>query len=278
MNPLARSLFKLILLTSLQFVLVNSATSGTVRIASLNLCTDQLVLVLADSEQIASVTFLSQHSTSSYMAAEAANHHINYGQVEELIPIRPDLVVTLTYSSPATLRLLQHLGFKVELFIPAKNIGEVEANMRRMAKLLGQETRAESLIRSMQERFQALTSTLDRSRIPRGILYEPNGYTAGVKTLRGDLIRLAGWHNIASEAGIESVGVVGLEALVLARPERLILSPYAPGTSSLGHRVLNHPALNKVTSHPTPLIVPAKYWMCGGPMNADAVTRLIEGR
>ena len=278
MNPLVCSLFKLILLTSLQFVLVNSATSGIVRVASLNLCTDQLVLVLADSEQIASVTFLSQHSTSSYMAAEAANHHINYGQVEELIPIRPDLVVTLTYSSPATLRLLQHLGFKVELFTPAKNISEVEANMRRMAKLLGQETRAESLIRSMQQRFQGLTSTLDRSRMPRGILYEPNGYTAGVKTLRGELIRLAGWHNIASETGIESVGVVGLEALVLARPERLILSPYAPGTSSLGHRVLNHPALNKVTSHATPLIVPPKYWMCGGPMNADAVARLIEGR
>ena len=278
MNPLAHFLLKFVLLASLQFALVHTAMAGTVRVASLNLCTDQMVLVLADSEQIASVTFLSQHSTSSYMAAEAANHHINYGQVEELIPIRPDLVVTLTYTPPATLRLLQHLGFRVELFPPANNIAEVEANMRRMAKLIGQDTKAEGLIRSMQQRFEVLTATLDRSPMPRGILYEPNGYTAGVKTLRGDLIRLGGWHNIATEAGIESVGVIGLEALVLARPERLILSPYAPGTSSLGHRVLNHPALSKVTSHPVPLIIPPKYWMCGGPMNADAVARLIEGR
>ena len=278
MKPLARFLLKLVLLTSLQFALVNSAMSGAVRVASLNLCTDQLLLLLADSEQIASVTFLSQHSASSYMASEAAKHHINYGQVEELIPIRPDLVVTLTYTSPATLRLLQHLGLKVELFPPANNLIEVEANMRRMAKLIGRETKAERLIGSMQQRFLALTSTLDQSNMPRGLLYEPNGYTAGAKTLRGDLIRLAGWHNVANEAGIESVGVIGLETLVLTRPERLILSPYAPGTSSLGHRVLNHPALTAVTSHRTPLIVPPKYWMCGGPMNTEAVARLIEGR
>ena len=278
MNPLAHFLFKLILLTSLQFALVNTTMSGTLRVASLNLCTDQLVLLLADPEQIASVTFLSQHGTSSYMAAEAAKHHVNYGQVEELIPIHPDLVVTLTYTSPATLRLLQHLGFKVELFPSANNIGEVEVNIRRMGKLLGQEAKAGSLIESMQQRFQDLTSTLDLSRVPRGVLYEPNGYTAGTKTLRGDLIRLAGWHNVASEAGIESVGVIGLETLVLTRPERLILSPYAPGTSSLGHRVLNHPALNAVTFHRIPLIVPPKYWMCGGPMNTEAVARLIEGR
>ena len=252
--------------------------STNVRVASLNLCTDQLVLILADSEQIASVTFLSQHDASSYVASEALKHHINYGQVEELIPIRPDLVVTLTYTSPTTLRLLEYLGFKVELFSPAHSISDVKANIRRMAKLIGQEEKAENLIESMEERLQALISKMDRTDVPRGILYEPNGYTAGAKTLRGDLIRLAGWHNIAQEAGIERVGVIGLEALVLAKPERLILSPYAPGTNSLGHRVLNHPAVAAITSYRTPLIVPPRYWICGGPMNTEAVSRLVEGR
>lgn len=278
MNRFVHLVSKLTLLLTLQFALTNAALPGSVRVASLNLCTDQLLLTLADPKQVASVTFLSQHSTSSYMATEAGKHHINYGQAEELIPIRPDLVVTLTYTSPKMLHLLQHLGLRVELFSPAANVSDVVTNMRRMAKLIGQEARGENIIKMMGQRFGSITSALDGTDRPRGVLYEPNGYTAGAQTLRGDLIRLAGWHNIATEVGIEGVGVIDLETLVLARPERLILSPYAPGTRSLGHRVLDHPAVNAVTSNRMPLIVPPRFWMCGGPMNTEAVAQLIEGR
>lgn len=275
---LKRFFFRLLILAGVQCVSMNVALPEPVRVASLNLCTDQLVLTLADPEQIASITFLSQHQESSFMAEEALRHHINYGQAEELIVLQPDLVVTLTYTTPTTLRLLRHLGFKVELFSPAKNIAGVMANIRRMAELLGQKARGEKTVQAMKARLEFIASPYRGPTLLRGLLYEPNGYTAGAQTLRGELIRLAGWHNIASEVGIKGVGVIGLETLILAGPDRLILSPYAPGTHSLGQRVLNHPAVSAVTSQRDPLIVSPKLWMCGGPMNTEAVARLIEGQ
>ena len=274
---LRRFLTGFFFLVAAQYMCMPAALSDAVRVASLNLCTDQLVLALADPEQIVSVTFLSRHGESSFMAEQAHNHRVNYGQAEELIAPEPNLVVTLTYTQPTTLRLLEHLGFELELFAPASTIKDVTANIRRMAALLGQQARGEQTVKLMQTRLASLT-TVSKPDTQRGLLYEPNGYTAGEQTLRGELIRLAGWHNIASEVGIKGVGVIGLETLILAGPDRLILSPYAPGTQSLGQRILEHPAVRAVTGRQEPLIVSPKLWMCGGPMNVEAVARLIDGR
>ncbi len=273
---LQRFLSRSLSLIAVQCLCLMPATADTVRVASLNLCTDQLVLTLADPEQIGSVTFLSQHRESSFMAEQALKYHVNHGQAEELIVLQPDLVVTLTYTPPTTLRLLKHLGFEVELFSPANTFTEVTANIRRMATLLGQQARGEKTIQLMQAELKLLT-TAAKPDGRRGLLYEPNGYTAGEQTLRGELIRLSGWRNIAQEVGIKGVGVINLETLILASPDRLILSPYAPGTQSLGQRILAHPAVHAVTSGQTPLIIPPRLWMCGGPMNVEAVARLIDG-
>lgn len=275
---LKRYLLRFLILICAQCVFTNLALPDPVRVASLNLCTDQLILALADPEQIVSVTFLAQHRASSFMAHKALDHHVNYGQAEEFIVLQPDLVVTLTYTPPAVLRLLKHLGFKVELFPPANNMSDVTANIKRMAELLGQEERGEKTIRAMTARLKLITSHAKSTNLSHGVLYEPNGYTAGEKTLRGELIRLAGWHNIAEEVGIKGVGVIDLETLIFAGPDQLILSPYAPGTHSLGQRILDHPAVRAVTSEREPLIVPPKLWMCGGPMNVDAVAHLADGQ
>lgn len=267
-----------LVLICLQCVQAGPALSDPTRVASLNLCTDQLLLALADPQQIASITFLAQHEISSYLAAKAANYPLNYGQAEEIIPLQPDLVVGLLYTSPSILRLLERLGIRVELFPFATNAEEVATSIRRMAALIGQDARGEQLIIEMTSHYQSVQSRLPPDNPPRGLYYEPRGYTAGSGTLKGELMRIAGWRNVASELGIESFGVIGLESLVLAKPHRLILSPYAPGTQSLAQRLLLHPALRTVSMDRAPLIVPPNLWICGGPMNTEAVDRLIDGR
>ena len=84
--------------------------------------------------------------------------------------------------------------------------------------------------------------------------------------------------NRATDAGIQGVGVLGLEELLVLDPDRLIVSPYAPGTHSLGQRLLQHPAILKITAGRPPVSIPIKYWICGGTMNAEAVAQLAEKR
>jgi len=268
----------LALLIGLQLGPGVAAQSAPLRFASINLCTDQLLLELADREQIASITFLSQQALSSYMASRAAGLHVNYGQAEELIAVNPDVVVTSSYDSPSTLRFLNDLGFRVEVFALADSIGEVIANIRQMAVLVGQEARGATLIDAMERRLDFMQPENPGQNAPRGVIYEPNGYTGGPDTLRGDILRLSGWQNAAVDAGITGVGVMDLEALLLAAPERLIFSPYAPGTHSLGQRMLQHPAIRAITAQRPPLVVPSNLWICGGSMNMEAIAQLLQDR
>ena len=59
-------------------------------VASINLCADQLVLVLADPEQILTVSWLSADPEESLLAATAAHYPLNYGTAEELLRFAPD--------------------------------------------------------------------------------------------------------------------------------------------------------------------------------------------
>ena len=62
------------------------------RIVSINLCTDLLLMLLADPEQIASVSFLASEPQSSAMVAESVAYPANYGRAEEVFLMDPDLV------------------------------------------------------------------------------------------------------------------------------------------------------------------------------------------
>ena len=53
------------------------------RVVSINLCSDQLLLLLARPEQIASVSRLALEPNSSYMAGEATRFTVNDAKLEQ---------------------------------------------------------------------------------------------------------------------------------------------------------------------------------------------------
>src|SRR5438067_3348422 len=74
------------------------------RIVSMNLCTDELVLRLADRKNIASVTWLARGGSSN-VSELAAQVPINHGLAEEIIPLDPDLVIAGVYTTRAAVAL-----------------------------------------------------------------------------------------------------------------------------------------------------------------------------
>ena len=79
---------------------------------------------------------------------------------------------------------------------------------------------------------------------------------------------------VAAELGIDGYGTVDLERLLRAEPDQLFTSAYAPGTDSLAQRQLAHPALRVVTQGKPLINIDYRFWICGGPMLADAVEAL----
>ncbi len=245
------------------------------RIVSINLCTDQLLLMLAPAERIASVSALALERESSYMAAEAQQHATNSGLAEEVLAQKPDLVLAGSHSSRATVALLRRLGYRVEEIPIASDIAAIRDNIRRMAELIGEQARGEAIIAEMDRRIEAVAQRFPRLE-GKAVFYQPRGYTSGSDTLQDEALRLAGWRNVAAESGIQGYGVIDMERLLHARPEQIFTSTYAPGTHSVAQRNLSHPALMRITGGRPPMEIGFRYWICGGPMVADAV-ELLSG-
>ncbi len=153
------------------------------------------------------------------------------------------------------------LGYKLE---------QIVDNIRRVASLLQQSEKGEALIRAMRTR---LGVTGDDPR-PGALFYQPRGYTSGRETLQDEALRLAGWRNLAAEQGIEGYAQVDLERLLRWQPQRIFTSTYDGSGDSLAERQLAHPVLVRLLAGRPLEPIPYKYWICPGPMLAEAVDAL----
>lgn len=245
------------------------------RVVSINLCSDQLLLLLGAPSQITSISYLARDPNASWIAERAGRFPVNHASLEEIIGLHPDLILSGAYTDTLLRRALKQLGYRVESIPLATSIAGIRDNIRRVAALIGRKSQGERLIADLDTRLAKLRQHRF-SRRPRALFYQPNGYTAGDGTLQDEALRLAGWENLAVKLGIQGYAPIDLESLLLAQPEQFFTSPYAPGTQSLAQHRLRHPALRAVTGGKPMRVMPYRYWLCGGPMIADAIERLRQ--
>ncbi len=251
-----------------------AATPGKpTRIVSVNLCTDELVLRLADRKNIASVTWLATTSSASNVADLATQIPVNHGLAEEVIPLNPDLVVAGIYTARATAALLKRVGIPVlDLDVP-RNLNEIRAQYREVGQALGEEERAERIIAEMDSRLAAIRVNPARVR-PRAMVLNANGYTIGKGSLTDEIITRAGMENLSATLGIDTYGQISLETVVVNAADVLILSAYREGPPAMATEILRHPVLTKISDRTRIAVVPARMWACAGPGNIDAIALL----
>src|SRR3982074_1882087 len=121
------------------------------RIVSLNMCVDELVLRLADPQNIASVTWLSRDTPHSNVAELAARIPVNHGLAEEIIPLKPDLVIAGVYTARTAVAMLKRTGVPLsEIGVPT-NLDDVRRQIRDVAGLVDEGERGESIVRGMDQ-------------------------------------------------------------------------------------------------------------------------------
>jgi iron complex transport system substrate-binding protein len=125
------------------------------RVVSINLCTDQLAMMLAAPGQLVSVSDLAADPHSSAMAREARAFPANHGRAEEVYLLRPDLVLAGAYSDPATVAMLRRVGLRVVQFDTARSLADTRDRIAQMARLLGREAAGAALIEDFDARLAA---------------------------------------------------------------------------------------------------------------------------
>ncbi len=256
-------------LTSMQA----TADDALPRVMSLNVCTDQLVLALADPGQILSLSALADDPDLSFHSRAAAAYPKNRGLAEEAFLVRPDIVVTGTYSLHNTTQLLRHVGMRVETFDYAQTLESVPGAVRRMGQILGQEARAEAIASTYEAELGALSST-PAAKAPAAIIYEQNGVVLSSGTLADSVLTAAGFRNLAAERGYEGMVPYPLELLVRDRPDLVLLASPFPGAPSLADQFVEHPAIAAIPALRRKSVAPRGSWACAGPFTIEAVRAL----
>ncbi len=179
------------------------------RIVSLNMCADSMVIDLVSHDRIAALSHYARDPQRSTIANVASHLPITYETAEEVVALRPDLVLTSRHSAIATRNALKRVGIRFELFDVPQSIDESLAQIRQVAKLLDAEPEGEVMVARIQ-------AALDAARLPANeepltaAIYQPGGLSAGANTVVGELMELTGLRNIAARYGVDSVSSAAL--------------------------------------------------------------------
>jgi iron complex transport system substrate-binding protein len=238
-----------------------SAAEAALRVASLNLCTDELLLLLARPQDIVSVSHLSHSARETPLWRGARRHPANDGKLESVLARRPRLILTMGGSGGARQALAQRFGARlVELPYPSSP-SEVVAQAQQVATLLGNSAAALPFQRQL-DRLRA-----SRPRLEDGAFVGGGGLSLAPQGLGASWLALAGFRQSAL-----ANGRLSLEALATSPPKWLIRSDYRADQASRGTEWLKHPLVTRLA--PRTLSTDGRPWTCGGlPMLAE-VSRL----
>lgn len=294
----------LITALALCFTVRAAASDPPRRVVSLNPCLDTILVEIASREQIAALSFQSRDPEQSVLFEVARRYPVTFETAEEVVALQPDLVLSTRHSSLATRNALQRVGIRLVVLDVPESVESSLKQIRKVAQAIGREAAGDALIARLQASIRAARDAVrpsDRrepTEIP-ALIFQPSGFTPGMNTVIGDLMRVVGFANIAPRYGVKRWGIVGLEQIIADPPRLLLVGEVAPGAPTWAERKIRHPALRHLAVAPdtsgmsaqgndrrqntSPTFMaratfPARLLYCGGPVIEPALRSLIAAR
>ena len=260
-------------------------------IVSTNPCADAMLVELVPPSHIAAISHYSVEAEASSMPlAIARRFATTAGTAEEVIGLHPDLVVTSSFTPPATLAAYRRAGLKVLTLDSPTTIAASEAQVRMLAAALGAQGQGEAMIARIESAITASSVPRRRpgpsygtratgpwpspgnNREPTALLFIAGDLANGSGTLLDELLTRAGFRNAAADYGLHFTGTLPIETIA-AFPPRVILAPDVSRTAILRTRVLARTGATVTQAN-----FPRNLVNCGGPTIIPALQRLAAIR
>ncbi|WCT76093.1 ABC transporter substrate-binding protein [Novosphingobium humi] len=248
------------------------------RIISLNPCTDALLVELADRDQIGALSAYSRDPAQSSMdVARARAFPFTRGAMEEVIAAQPSMVVSGSFTPAATRAAYARMGLRLKEFSMASTVEESEAQIRRMAALLGHPDRGEAMIARINRAMRQAAPPPGAKPLP-ALIWHGGGLVVGGETLVSDLLRRTGFTPFAAIRGMGQSQFLPLERMVVDPPRVLLVIGHGDADGGReGRRVLGHPVLAQLRAMQR-FDFDAGLEYCGGPTIVRAAQRLAQIR
>lgn len=250
--------------------------SPTGRIISTNPCLDAILVELVPPERIAAISHYSQDQRSTSMPLPIARRfRATNGTAEEVVALRPGLVLASSFTPPATLAAYDRLGLKVAAFPIASTLDQNRAQIRAIAAAVGAPERGETLIARIDRAVSAAQA--GDARRPSVLLWlGGSNLVNGRGTLIDEMLDKAGFRNASADYGVRFTGVLPLEHVV-ARPPDVVMTP-ADETAVDEESRRASLRIRALRGHALLADFAPNLFFCGGPSIIPAMERLAAIR
>lgn len=250
------------------------------RVASLNLCADQVLMALMEPQAIASLGPFARDPLLSAGAEKAKAFEQNRGTAESVLKGRPDLTVIGTFDNAQTRRLLEASGARLFILPPWRGFEASSADLLALGEAIGRKAQAEALVQAIAE-ARGRAQNAARPGL-RALVLGRGGYVDISQSLVHDLIGAVGLKDMGANE-VREGKVAGrflpLETILTLKPDLLILGEGSMTGEDRKAQVFAHPAFRKTypegaKNGPRRIVLPERLTSCGGPSLIEALERL----
>jgi iron complex transport system substrate-binding protein len=242
------------------------------RIISMNICTDQLLLALADPAQIMGLSRFSRNARQ-WAGPDARKYPILSGGAEDILVAKPDVVAASDFDKRSTREILKAHGQNLVEFPIPRTLADVREQIRQMGDLAGHPERAAAEVARLDAAIAGAKQAAAGKHF-RMLPLTRRGWVPGRDSFVGAILAEAGLASAAGELGISFGGFVSMEEIIRLKPDFLVVSDGGERAEDDGRAFLLHPALERFYPNSKRIVIPERMTECGGVLLADALNAL----
>jgi len=224
-------------------VSLSAPPPGPSRIASLNLTSDELLVeILPKGRLVMATSFADDPAVSNIVGRVPLSvSRVTHANLEQLLELKPDLVVVSEFTDADFLHLLVASGLRYHRMEKLSGLEGIRQAMLDLGGAVGAQEAMRSIVARFDDSLRALRELLVATSRPR-VLYWSDPHTAGAGTVTGAIIEEAGAINVGRELGIQGVLPIGAERAFLANPDFVLIAKSAVAREALER----HPTLSRL--------------------------------
>ena len=142
--------------------------------------------------------------------------------IEKVVSLKPDLVITTTMTNPETLDMLKKFNIRVETFPTAKSFDEICKQTIRLGQIIGAESNAKRIVTQSETKIKSLASSTRNDKSPT-VFFQIGAkplFTVIPGTFMNDYILLAGGKNVVTTT---KTGTITREAVIASNPDVIFI-------------------------------------------------------
>lgn len=190
------------------------------RIVSLAPSLTQNLYLLGLENEVVGYTNYCEEAVHSGKTIVASAIKVN---LEKVAVLQPSLVLTTTLTTPETIKQLESLGIKVEVFPSADSYVTMQDQFLKMAQLTQTEAKAKEILMDCSAKIALLQEKIDPDFTPSVFFQIGTSplYCVSPTTFMDDYIKMAGGTNIITEP---RCGAVTRESILVKNPDVIFVT------------------------------------------------------